>query len=404
MALTLNRVQPGDIISSEFFNQILDELGTLNQRLSALEGTTTPSTSVVISDLIPPSGIVRVGEELRVVGRNFGQAVGSARVFIDSTRVDAFKLGSNDQLLVFDVPATINDVPGGGRPAVLTVSNGMSSAQRNLFLQAAMQLQGNIDVVPTGIQPATPTAGSLLTFSFNLVSRANLEASYLITPAITVAVNQSVWENNLRVIDQNGAVSSARRIPVGAGQTVPFSVVIDPVPAGTNGTTFRLAVAAEAGNVRGNSGVQEQIVGQAGEPIDSTISLAFASGRALTGGGAVDTASQVDSTGIHLSPLAAFARVQFNATLPTINEFYDVTVSLVSPAANWEVRLISPPPTAVDPAKGTYNPTTPGQLPQIPEFSVRPLAGAVNGEIELRLQHRGALGSQRKRLALQRIF
>jgi hypothetical protein len=402
MPLTFSNVQPGDIISSEFFNQILTELAALDQRLTALEGTTAPTSGVVITDLIPPDGVIRVGDELRVVGRNFKQAIGSARVFIGSRPVESFKFGSNDQLLIFDVPDTITDVPGGGRPAILTVSNGTSSAQRNLFLLSAMQLQGNIDIVPTGMQPLTPAAGARLTFSFNLVSRANLEATYLITAIVTGPANQSTWNDNLRVLDQQGAVLTPRQVTVRDGATVPFSVVIDPVPAGSNGTTFRLVVEAQAGSVS-DSLTQEQTVGVAVEPIDSTISLAFSTGRGLTAAGIVDPASRVDATGIRLSASASFARVVFSATLPTVNELYDVSASLVSAAANWELRLISPPASTANPAQGTYNPTTPGQLPQLPEFSVQPLPGAVNGEVELRIQRRGATSSQRRRLALQRI-
>ena len=69
---------------------------------------------MVITDLVPPSGTVQVGTELRVLGRNFGVSVGATIVYIDDTRITTLKFGSTDILLIFDVPVGLS-VPQSGR-------------------------------------------------------------------------------------------------------------------------------------------------------------------------------------------------------------------------------------------------------------------------------------------------
>src|SRR4051812_16577057 len=100
-------VERGDLITADLMNALLGKLGELETRVANLEAGSQSSTTVIITDLIPPgtaAAPIRVSSELRIVGQNFRFSLGAHRVFFDATRVDAFKPGSNDSLLIFDVP------------------------------------------------------------------------------------------------------------------------------------------------------------------------------------------------------------------------------------------------------------------------------------------------------------
>ena len=142
--------------------------------------------------------------------------------------------------------------------------------------------------------PATITAGQNVPFAFLLRSRANLDATCALSAVVSVPANQAAWQNNLQIMDASGNVLPASQLLVPAGQNVPFSVGIDPVPAGTNGTQFSITVDLTAGTIVGTSGpTPTQTVGSAASQPDTTISLNYSSSQVQPAGGGTVTASQI---------------------------------------------------------------------------------------------------------------
>ena len=131
-------VKPGDLITANYFNQILS---SFDSRISALEGATITSGAAVITG-ISPSGPVQVGQPLTVTGRNFGFSIGAQQVFIDTVQVNAFQAGSSDQQLVFIIPNSINNVPAQGRSAILSISNGIAPAATQTRVVSSAALSG----------------------------------------------------------------------------------------------------------------------------------------------------------------------------------------------------------------------------------------------------------------------
>lgn len=376
MAQLFPNVLPGDLITADQMNRVFQELISLGVRVTALEGSTISGSAVVITDLNPPSGTVQVGTELRVIGRNFGFSLGATRVYIDDTRVLNFKLGSNDQQLIFDVPSSIN-VPQAGRNALLTVNNQNSTAQRTLSLLPSQILAGAADVIFTGMTPAIPAPNNPLVFNFRLRSRANLGASFAIQPVIAVAANQADWQSRVQVLDQSQGVIASNQISVPAGQEVLFSVRISQVPQVPNGTQFSLSVMASAGGVAGSSGLLTNTVGQAGETPDNSITLNFSSSEVLLGSATI-TSSQIQMA------QGARANVALAATFTIVGQ-YSITTSLSQGAANWQVTLNDPPlinnllPIVSGDLQG-------GIASRILTFFVVPQAGATSGVITFRIQ------------------
>jgi IPT/TIG domain len=394
MALSFQNVLPGDLITASEMNQILQALMSLDSRVTALEGSAVSAAGVIISALIPPSGTVTVGNVLTVIGSNFGFSAGADRVYIDDTPVNAFNPGSSDTQLIFNIPNSIVDVPQQGRPATLTVSNQTSTAQRTLTLMPAMVLTGAIDVVSQGVTPATITAGQNVTFAFLLHSRANLDATCALSATVNVAANQAAWQSNLQIMDSSGNVLQSGQILVPASQSVPFSVGINPVPPGTNGTQFTITVNLTAGNITGTSGpTATQTVGQSASQPDTTISLNYSSSLVSpTGSGSV-TASQIQL------PSGSSAKVSLNATF-TVAGAYNLTVVQVAPATNWQVQLLAsttPSPYSITQAQ-LANPQ--GSASVTLDFTVQRPNGATSGQIEFTVQRQGVTQSRTFIMAL----
>jgi hypothetical protein len=373
-------VNPGDLITANYFNNILS---SFDSRISALESAATSATGVIISALVPPSGTVTVGNPLQVIGSNFGFSTGVDRVYIDDVPVNAFNAGSSDTQLNFNIPNSITNVPAQGRPATLTVSNQTSTAQRTLTLLPALVLIGAIDVVPQSVTPTTITAGQNATFAFVLRSRANLDATCSVNATVNVSANQAAWQSNLQIMDSSGNILPSGQILVPAAQTAKFSVGIAPIPLGTDGTQFSITVNLVAGTTTGTSGPWATLtVGSTAPQPDPTISLNYSSSQ-VQGTGTV-TASQIS-----LSSGGA-AKISLNATF-SIAGNYNLTLS---PAPNWQPALL--PSTTPTPYPITQQQlSNPQGLASVTlDFTVQRQNGASSGQIQFTAQRVGASQSQ----------
>src|SRR3954468_23337021 len=103
MGVSFQHVQPGDLITSDMFNLLLDEFQKLRDRVTVLEGSPAVG-DVAILRLVPDLCIVRACDTRTVLGYGFGLSLGAARAFVDNVEVPQFMPGSNDQQLIFAVP------------------------------------------------------------------------------------------------------------------------------------------------------------------------------------------------------------------------------------------------------------------------------------------------------------
>jgi hypothetical protein len=380
MTKIADHVAPGQLIGSSLMNLILDKIGSIDDRVSALEGGTGSATGAAVITGISPSGPIQVGQTLTVSGRNFGFSVGAQQVFIDSVQVNAFQAGSSDQQLVFVIPITISDVPALGRSATLSIGNGiLPPAKQPIFLLPAFTLSGAVDVNYVGPTTGVITPNQVATFQFTLKSRANLDATYTIQPVVTGPANAAGFNTNLQVLDDTQAVNSSKTIQLFAGQQKTFFVSINPVPIGSTGS-FDLAVNASAGAVSGSSGTQTLTVGQAPPQPDSTITLNFSNAVFLPAGNGSATQTQLQlKTG-------AQAKLTFQAVF-TVAGSYDITAVITS-GSNWSASLF---------AQTTVTPVVIGAADlnnashaanRLLDFLVAPGPGAsASGKVEFRVKN-----------------
>ena len=332
MSQQITRVRPGDLITADLMNNVLDQLGLLQGRVSALEG----GDAVVITGLLP-SGPVNLGSELRIIGRNFGLP-GSNVVTIDNTQVTEFKAGSSDTQLIFDIPL-LQGIPAQGKLVTLTVSNNIGFASTSMTVVPAQAtvpagtLFVNLSQSPSGAL----TAGQSFTFGFTVKAITNMDENYTLTPTV-----QAGWP--VKIVDQNNVDVVPAELRLAKG---------DP-PDGTTATVF-VRVTIPAGTPQGTATQLKLAVASKRNPSDLA---AVSSGDTLTVGSAAPPPQEISVTFSNvLTPSGAQQGTESGGvvTLPTVNAQYRVdfialikdpgtyNIALTNPGANWVVRISGSP-------------------------------------------------------------
>jgi len=404
MAITLPQVKPGDLIAAMDWNALVLEVIDLRAHVTQLEtGVSSTDGSVVITRILP-TGALRITTEVHVQGRNFGFTVGASRVFVTrdatSVRVDGFKLGTNDQELIFNMP----DIPGvlsAGSPARLSVSNASSTANADItLLPAQSTIGGSVDVVPLGVDPATFIAGSQADFKFRVKARTNLDGTFTLSPVVVVASNQAEWQNSLQVLDDTKAVLSTPTIKLTVGQEAIVFVRIPSVPSTPANAPFTLTLSASSGDVKGSSGPTGYTVGTPADLPDETILTFIPSGVEIlpSGFGTRDTSGQEETLKLKTG---GGALVTFLAEV-TVAGTYEVSITALAGTTNWTTTIDSDSTLPTFPIADADLANAAHKAARNPKFVVAPGVGAsATGEVEYRLHRTGASKSRVFRMKLE---
>ena len=118
MASEFPHVRPGEVITSDLMNRIIDKLAELEERIGSGGGTTTPDVITGFNPALQQA----VGAPLTIFG-NFDGSLAANTVMIDSTTIPATDLlsGSRADRLIFNIPKTIVVGSGGFRDVTITV-------------------------------------------------------------------------------------------------------------------------------------------------------------------------------------------------------------------------------------------------------------------------------------------
>jgi hypothetical protein len=380
MAITIQPVQPGDLITASFFNEeLIKHIEDLDARVAALEegveGSPPTAPGAVFISAVTPAP-VREGEDLVIVGGNFGFSIGAHRVRFDGIQPPAFRAGSNDNVLICQVPELPVDPPDTGAAVTLTVNNATSTATRTItVLPVEVTQAGNVDMDFRGASPDPLTAGVPNEFEFRLDSDAPLPATLTITPTVTTPAGGPLgWAT--AVLDDAHAVIADRRVTVVQGTPETIFVRVD-IPGGTNGTAFRLPVAAEGGGISSSAGVLEFTVGQNADP-DTDIMLSPSTGVT----GATISATTGTFKTVHVEADFA-ADGDYNVSLTPMGGLTNWTTAMLSPTSDNPVISIDADDRAPD-----------GIADRTIQFRVRPNSGATDGQLRLTVQRTGATKSR----------
>jgi hypothetical protein len=270
-------VKPGDLITADLINQILNNLVDLEMRVAVLENSPGAHSKLLVLDRPINGDQFRIGDEMVLEGENLGFVSGTSVITLAGTILTDYRQGSTDQKIIVKIPG-IGSLSATGSALPLNVSNGYSSAQRTVVVRPMQDLTGAVDVSWTSVSPnpiVAGVAGQRAKFDFLLSSRANLDGDFLITPTISRVANISTWQSALKVVDQAESTLKNGKAFLPAGGTVKISVIIDPVPNVSINTPFALSVSAQSGAVLGTTGRLRLSVGNALSLPDSTFSAAI---------------------------------------------------------------------------------------------------------------------------------
>ena len=148
MANAFENVRPGDVISSDFINQILARLEAMDQRITLLETKPPTGDQVVINSFEPPVQ-VEAGQLLTLVGINFAFPPSGNTISIDGFTVPVanIRADSTSGRLKFIVPTEII-VPSGGRNyTIRVVTPTRGSTQKAYRLLPALDVVGDPPVI-----------------------------------------------------------------------------------------------------------------------------------------------------------------------------------------------------------------------------------------------------------------
>jgi hypothetical protein len=376
MALDIQQVQPGDLVTASFFNELIALIEQLDARVTVLEEGELPGGAVAITAVSPQP--VRVGQDLTIVGANFGFSAGAHRVRFNGVQPSAFRPGSRDDVLICLVPS----VPGlqeTGTPVTLTVSNATSTAARVVtLLPPVVAPVGNVDVTFEGATPDPLTANANNEFEFTLHSDASLPVSLVLTPTVRTPAGAALaWPT--AILDAGRAEIGDRQVTVAPGQSVTVFARVA-IPASTNGTQFLLRVDAAGAGIEASSGDLDHTVGQTGDPDPAIVKLSPSASEGLSG-------SEISA------PVGTIREIAVECDLAMIGT-YTVTLASLGGATNWTIVLAAP--GAADPRfivdEDDLGPD--GIADRAVRFRVRPNAGATGGQLRLTVQRAGVAMSR----------
>lgn len=246
MAFPQPEVRPGDLITADQMNALIQFIKSLDGRVTALEQATPGQTGAPVITSPQPTATFRIGDVLQVAGRNFGLS-SLIGVTLEGQRIDpaSFQAGSGDTLLIFTIPP-IPNIPDAGRTVRLTVSTSLGAdattftllpaaapvlPDGQLFIHLSQSPQGNI------------TAGGSFDFVFDVQALTNMDESYTLTPAVQTDQGAAAWTATI-VNDQDQPIGNDLKIaasppPDGSVTSVRVRVA---VPAQNAGTAGRLAL------------------------------------------------------------------------------------------------------------------------------------------------------------------
>jgi hypothetical protein len=400
-------VNAGDLITAELINQVLGDISDLQLRVTQLEsgGASTPGLLL----FRPVDGAqFKVGEDMVLEGRNLGFVNGSAAVSVDGIPANEFRPGSNDEKITVKVPG-VPVSTAEGRDVLLVVSNGTTSAIRTIRVRPAQDLAGAIDVTWVNVTPNPIVPGGIATFEFVLHSRANLDASWALSPVISQVANAQTWNDAVRVLIRGVHVPS-RLIPVRAGGEESVEVQINPVPNVNPRTTFSLSVSAVAGGVAGGTGRLRMIVTDPITLPDLDVTVSIGSAEFFPAGdGAFVAGVEFDSLRLKRTATAILTLVARVKVAGQYVARIDAIASPGVPTTNWTLaRHPQDPADPNDPTQSLFGVTQaqvdaagPDGVAIGPRFQIMALQNAsAQGEAQLKVERKNSGKSRTRAISL----
>ena len=222
MAAILDTVRPGDVISSDLLNRIINAINEHDAILAGGGGGTGGSTTLITG--FSPALEQNVGKNLTVFG-NFDFPLATNNLTIDGVPISpgAFLVGSNNVQIVFKVPSAIVVPPATKKTVTVRITNSQGTGQRDY--QLLPEVAGLPDPViltvrDTGNNSATVRSGMEARITGqNFVAPAN-------TNVVVFTLNPGPAQKTFNLVVKGGSVINPS--PQNSTLLVNMPVLTDP--------------------------------------------------------------------------------------------------------------------------------------------------------------------------------
>ena len=408
MAQLLIHAQPGQVITAEDWNLVVD---AVNELLQAGQ-----TAAIQIAAMLPIGTIeqpINVGTMVQITGQGFGFSIGQSKItFVaplqgGTETVTVFRAsmleGSSDTRLLFLMPP-IPNLPQIGAPVTMHVSNGVAEDHRSVYVAPVIiTLTGDVfvnfraDINPNP-NPNPVVQNAPAVFNYKLESGINMPAVFDLSADIvnaTTAIPPGLI-SSIEFRDEGSNLISNKQVELGKNEVRNIIVRIPQIPVSFASQTFTLKVTASCGSVT-NTDARTVTVGTPSVPPDPKIEVQ------QTGFVVLDVQSgNVDPNGGALSSSSIKLRagkqgiVAFNVKL-TQNGTYDVTFQ-----ARQGTTLNSWSPQLINTQATIQVPTNNDQTSRLMQIGLSPTAGAsATGSVVFRIKRQGAAAEFSKEYDVQ---
>jgi hypothetical protein len=231
MPITIQPPQPGDLITSSFMKQLIEHLQSHETRISALEGVVPGATGTLAINQMDPTDL-HFGEELRIFGVNFGVPSENQVTFDNGFAVNQFKTGSNDRMLILNVPVMTLLLDSKLVTVAVSSVRGYDFRQITIRKPEVVVPAGTLAIgmqqFPPGDAQGNISAPGSYVFIFRIDARTTLDETYNVTPQVPqVPQGQTPWQAAM----VTGADGSTPLPPLAGGPAAPPWQLVIPKPA-----------------------------------------------------------------------------------------------------------------------------------------------------------------------------
>lgn len=246
----INKVGQGDRITAQFMNTLIDAIQALELQVKALQAGTTGSPGPLITAILS-QGVdittlpaLHTNDPLEIFGQNFGFSRGAQYVSFNGLQNASFKQGSNDSLLLLNIPPTLT-VDENGTPVTMLIGNGLGSVTRTITVKPpdVPITSDAVDVLFKTVSPNPLEASKPATITYTIASRLAKTTTFTLSPHISTAN----WpaDNQLVALDELLQPLPGQNITLAPLQQKTFSIRIPSVPAAP-GPSFDMKLSASA--------------------------------------------------------------------------------------------------------------------------------------------------------------
>ena len=419
MAQLLKKAQPGDIITAQDWNLVVDAINELLQ--------SGQQSGIKIAALLPGGTVIdplRVGTIQQITGQNFGFSIGQSKVTFESgnTTATVFRAqmlaGSFDERLLFMMPPVDGLTPA-GMNMTMRVNNGVAEDTRSVFVMpVVIDLTGDMfvtfrpDTTPfLNPNPNPIETGKPAEFRYRFQTGINQPATFNLSaeiPNATVTIPPG-FADSIQFLEESGQPISNKQLAMGKNEIKNLVVLIPNIPAALASQSFTLKVTAASGTVIGTD--------QRGFPVGTPVTPPDPNIEANQTGFTLLDMSQggisenpnpstgiLDGTTIKLK-ITRRGVVNFSTRFTKAGT-YDITVQPKpgTPLANWAPEITPDSVgTRVDATRVTVVVGGDGdQTLRTEKFRVTPIAGATpTGTIVFRIKRQGAPSDFSKEFTVQ---